>query len=964
MDAESTFRNAIAMCQMYLRQKASETSAFHTPETIRQAVEAITAMPIYSQVDKARLFEELEIRVTVVAPIHRTLGADEDHEPWLHSKRAHISWRFWERFVLHLAERIPDEALKSLDRITDDVLSRLENPARPGGWDRRGLVMGNVQAGKTDNYCGLICKAADAEYKVIIVLSGIHNNLRAQTQIQLDDGFLGFMSEPSSSTGHQRFRAVGVGEIDGSIHANTGTNRKEKGDFSTSVANQFGIHPGGLPLLFAVKKNVSVLTNLLGWIRSHADGLDPTANRRFVRGVPILVIDDEGDLASVDTRQQMFDEAGNPDLEHDPTRINGLIRMILRSFEKVAYVAYTATPFANIFIHERGTTRELGDDLFPRSFIVSIPPPSNYVGAAKVFGISGEDDAGLEEIEPLPIVRIITDHAASDALDEEHGWMPPRLNARTAHRPLYNGKPTVPPSLREAMMAFVLATTVRKLREHHPHHNSMLIHVVRFTAVQKMVSDQVQMALREILQRLQYGDGERIPTIIDEFRVLWEGENGFLWRNEECRRVNRERNAKGGTERDIPPLPPWKEVAALLREITASIMVRTVNGTARDVLEYEEHRATGMNVIAIGGDKLSRGLTLYGLSVSYFLRASQMYDTLMQMGRWFGYRDGYIDVCRLYTTGELLEWYTHIAVASEELQREFRYMCDIGGTPRDYGLKVRSHPVMLVTSAVKMRHGKEMPLSFSGKISETIIFQKDARWIARNFSATENWLASLGKPAEGRKLGGYKWKDVSAQSIIEFLRSYSTHKEVSEADTALWIKYISTQLGHDELKLWTVLLNSSGPGKEQEISNLTIGLIERDQDKNAKNEARYTARQIVDPNDELAALADEQWKAALALTVKRWEKAGGSGKRPTKPGRKESRDESVRPKTHGLLLIYPLDPAYPTVKEGELKRPVLDANVKPIIGLALSFPESNTARPITYVVNNVFTQRGGDDVSF
>ena len=181
--------------------------------------------------------------------------------------------------------------------------------------------------------------------------------------------------------------------------------------------------------------------------------------------------------------------------------------------------------------------------------------------------------------------------------------------------------------------------------------------------------------------------------------------------------------------------------------------MRTINGSAGDVLDYEENKLTGLNVIAIGGDKLSRGLTLEGLSVSYFLRASRMYDTLMQMGRWFGFRDGYFDVCRLYTAAELLEWFTHIAAASEELQREFQHMVNVGGTPKDYGLRVRSHPVMLVTSAVKMRNGTNMQLSFSGDVSETIIFNSDARWIAQNFTAVTNWLTSLGSPEnDGQKV--------------------------------------------------------------------------------------------------------------------------------------------------------------------------------------------------------------------
>ena len=198
-----------------------------------------------------------------------------------------------------------------------------------------------------------------------------------------------------------------------------------------------------------------------------------------------------------------------------------MIRQILRSFEKVGYVGYTATPFANIFIHDRGHTRELGDDLFPRSFIVNIPPPSNYVGPARTFGISANDEAGLEEIHPLPVVRPVTDHADSDELDEENGWMPPKLVKRTAHRPLYDDKECVPPCLREAITAFLLTVTVRKLREPGPHHNSMLVHVVRYTNVQQLVAEQVSKALRDIVQRLQNGDGDRSPGILDELHDLW-----------------------------------------------------------------------------------------------------------------------------------------------------------------------------------------------------------------------------------------------------------------------------------------------------------------------------------------------------------------------------------------------------------------------------------------------------------
>lgn len=937
---------ALAMCQMMLRQRQTETDVALQRADIQAAVAQVAQMLGYADLDLDALATLLEERFTVYAPDHRTLGDDDDHQAWLPTQRETISWRYWDRYKLYLNQNVPPEAVDSVDRVTDDVLQRLEAPARPGMWDRRGLVMGHVQSGKTANYCGLISKAADAGYKVIIVLAGIHNSLRSQTQIRLDEGFLGFMSEPLSGTG-QSFRRTGVGLVDAGIVANTATNRAERGDFSRKVANQFGIHPGGLPLLFVVKKNVSVLRNLNNWIASCMNAEEAKTQRRFVRDVPLLVIDDEADLASIDTRLQETDEDGNPDPEHDPTATNKQIRRLLRAFEKAAYVGYTATPFANIYIYDRGYTPELGPDLFPRSFIVSIPPPTNYVGPARVFGVTPDEDAGLEDVQPLPVVRMVTDHAASLEVDETAGWMPPRLTARTEHLPRYEGQNTVPPSLREAILAFILAATTRSIRNCRPLHNSMLIHVVRYTRVQSRVAEQVECALNEILQRLRNGDGARTPTILDEFHALWERD--FVPTTAACNTV------LGESEE----LPPWQSIVERLLPVAGSIRVKVINGSAGDVLDYEEHKDTGLNVIAIGGDKLARGLTLEGLSVSYFLRASRMYDTLMQMGRWFGYREHYADLCRLYTTAELLEWFTHITAASVELQTEFEHMVNVGGTPKDYGLKVRSHPALLVTSAVKMRHGTEMRLSFSGDISETIIYKRSRQWVEHNFTATATWLAELGDPeAKGSVAGGYTWSEISATAILDFLTLYTSHEDARRVDTALLSRYIRAQNDEDELLHWTVHLCSSrlGDAIPYTIAGHQVGQIVRSPFPPLEEQRadRFTIRRLVSPSDETIDLTGVETQEALRLTRERWENDTSRRRSQTPPERPGGREiRQVRHKTRGLLLLYPVRP--PT----ELF--LLDSS--PLIGIAISFPRSETAREVTYTVNNVFTRQGGDDDS-
>src|SRR4051794_3682717 len=183
--------------------------------------------------------------------------------------------------------KIPLSALDALDEATDEILGQLEDPRRDGTWDRRGLVVGHVQSGKTGNYTGIISKAADAGYKIIIVLAGLHNNLRSQTQIRLDEGFLGYETTPIQDT----IKIIGVGAIDAdpSIRPNFATNRSENGDFNTAVAKNLGITPEQRPWLFVVKKNKTVLERLYGWIQNHvANAQDPQTGRKTVTNLPLL----------------------------------------------------------------------------------------------------------------------------------------------------------------------------------------------------------------------------------------------------------------------------------------------------------------------------------------------------------------------------------------------------------------------------------------------------------------------------------------------------------------------------------------------------------------------------------------------------------------------------------------------------------------------------------------------------
>ena len=647
------------------------------------------------------------------------------------------------------------------------------------------MVVGHVQSGKTATYTGLISKAADAGYKVIVVLAGAHNSLRSQTQLRLEEGFLGYQTLPDRAFG----RVVGVGLEDRNpeLRPDCGTHREERGDLNRSVVRNLAFHPGGRPLLFVVKKNAAVLRNLLQWIGRVADRTDPETSQPIIANAPLILIDDEADHSSVDTGVQGFNQDGKPDENYAPRTINRLIRQVLKAFDRSAYVGFTATPFANIFIHEQAQTLEEGSDLFPRSFIVNLPAPSNHIGPTRVFGYDTDDE--LEEtINPLGIVRRVDDHAASLNLNEDLGWMPPRH--RSDHRPVHHGQARIPESLRVAILAFILSGAARRARGQRTEHNSMLIHVTRFIAVQREIARQVETELSEIRNAVRFDDGSKSDGILGELRQLWDEDYVQTTRN-----IQAEPDDFGIVDLS------WTDVESEVSEFVEDLWinrVRQINGSAGDVLDYEAHAESGLNIIAIGGEKMSRGLTLEGLTVSYFLRSTKMYDTLMQMGRWFGYRPGYVDLCRLYTTPDLEQWFQHITEASEELRQEFDHMQAVGGTPRQYGLRVQAHPTLKVTSRVKMRNHTTLELSFAGSIKETVVFHSDPGKVLENFEYLEALLAELGTPDEDgnpererpdgmvhRWSETYVWNDVAGELVTGFIDQFTTHPDAVKVDGRL-----------------------------------------------------------------------------------------------------------------------------------------------------------------------------------
>ncbi|MDE2967173.1 MAG: Z1 domain-containing protein [Chloroflexota bacterium] len=879
-------------------------------EVRRAAQNAVGAVVLQSPdatIDVEALIRELEANVTVLIEDAAVLvDEDGDHRPWLPDQRASVDWRFTRRYQRLLKEqkRWALPTLHQSDDLTDKILGLLEAPDRPGRWDRRGMVVGEVQSGKTSNYIELICKAADAGYKFIVVLTGTTNSLRAQAQLRFDEGFLGWDTRLDRELGSANKR-VGVGKLLGEPphRAISATSAAETGDFSRRVANQFNVRLGGDPMIMVVKKNSSVLRNLIRW----AGALSLDGPERSIANIPTVVIDDEADFASVNTKPVVDDE-------EDPTVINGLIRQLLNSFEKSAYVGYTATPFANIFIHHDQSTAEYGADLFPRDFLINLPVPSNHVGPTKVFGLSAAPDEDGEDVQPLPLVRLVSDHEDQIPNLHKSDWHIDRL----------------PNSLKHALRAFILACATRAARDDQGKHNSMLVHVTRFVNVQEQVADLVKAELRGLQDRIRYGDGDSSARIMDDLRAIWLED--FVPTSESVRHLYPEL-ASGCHE------VSWSDIQTQLVESSQKIQVRVINGAAKDALDYWD-QPDGLSAIAIGGDKLSRGLTLEGLSVSYYLRASRMYDTLLQMGRWFGYRPGYVDLCRLYTTDELSEFYRHITMATAELRQEFDLMSATGMTPSDFGLRVRSHPAgLVITAANKMRSGIPMTVSYSADISETISFEKQAN--RANHALLDQFLASLGPPG-GQRRRSRVWKGVAGATVADLLEELKVHPGSRKMRGAYLSSYIRAQNAEGGLTDWAVALISHHSGDDlSELGGWKVYPVRRASypADRPNHEFEYRIGRLLNPSDEHIDLTDEQYQRALDLTMQQY-KAQGTRHRnpPSEPSGPNIR--RTRSSKCGLLLVYPL------------QEPDLDGN--PLVGFAASFPKAESDTPVEYLVNSVY----------
>lgn len=835
---------------------------------------------------------------------------ENDHTPWYMAAKAENTSKFWDRYRLYLLKEKHwnGATINELDKTTDEIMDLLGNPDQVDGFMRRGLCIGDVQSGKTSTYIGLINKASDAHYRVIILLTGTIEKLRRQTQQRIDEGFIGLDSY--AFTLEKGRVQVGVGAIDSTTSGWAVTSTSS--DFNAATAKKVvgQLSSISAPVIFVLKKNKSVLEKLEHWLRFY--NINPVTKKI---DLPMLLIDDEADNASVNTKAD------------DVTAINKGIRKLLALFDRANYVGFTATPYANVFIDPDSEEEMLKHDLFPRDFIYALEAPDSYIGARSIFGEDAPYGYMLESNDDceyaLPIV-----HKKEDALQ------------------------FIPESLNEALAAFFIANAVRDLRGDKRAHRTMMINISRFIAVQnqitKLVDSHVRDWKREIRnyyltgdEALQYDSLSFIKNVYDKYFRRFASDPEFA-------------KLKHFT---------WEQIQEVLYPAISRIEVRTINGgNAPKNLDYEHYEKApddiGLRLIAVGGLSLSRGLTLEGLCTSYFYRNSSMYDSLMQMGRWFGYRNNYQDLCKIWMPDLSMAWYSYISTATDELRAEVKRMQNEDMTPTDFGLAVRSDiQSLLVTARNKMRSAKdyETVVNLSGEVVETKYIHSSKDVLHRNYEETVQFINELQEHYELHQndpsfaIKHPQFIDVSKETIIDYLRGFSAH--TSNAATG-FIVHNFIEMFQDDcdgvFDKWDVLIAG---GNETDIPKPFAGLEIHQVRRGFAYKKETKSLQMSGKNSRLGS--KDLAKGGLTHDqVKRME-AGhdGNGK---------SFSESFYFKTgiqrNPLLVIYPVHLHYEP-KDGEavdeIKKTITTTLDFPAIGLSVGIPKINglPSKRIKYKIN-------------
>jgi hypothetical protein len=815
-----------------------------TPE---EAVKSLEVLGLEDEVIQ-RIIERHEQRVIEIREMEEPRAVYQGNRyTWYAGPRA--GDKCWPAIVDHLAAAgwSKDPAIDSLDAASTKVVSLLSHP-KERAFSTRGLVVGYVQSGKTTNFTAVMAKAADRGYKLFIVLAGIHNGLRRQTQARLVQQLI----TPNPT------RWAQLTDLDR--------------DFvpTANAASYFG-KSNRTHVLCVIKKNATVLRKFADWLQSASD---------YLGDCPALVIDDEADQATVATKT-----------------INPLIREILGILPKSAYVGYTASPFANLLIDPSA------NDLYPRDFIVNLPKPVGHFGTEVVFGryaLDGEDPEDVDD--GYDMIRAVPD------ADIECVRPLRRVDVETF-------VPELTPTLRRAVEYFWLSTAARRVRGTGVKHSTMLIHTSVNTVVHNRFRAPLEDLRRELRSELDSADAQT------ELRSLWDSE------------ISRVPAAEFG-ERAIT----FDELLVELPAVIDDCKVIMDNSNSEDRLDYESGPVVA---IAVGGNTLSRGLTLEGLSVSYFVRAVSAYDTLLQMGRWFGYRDGYADLPRIWMTDELKDWFRHLSTVETEMRRDIDLYMTEDKDPLTFAVRLRTHPALRVTAAAKMKDAVRAWSAYGGQRVQTRYFRRDSAWLSLNQKAARNLIAQAKASCvheDHAEQGRHIFRDVSSKHVIDFLRAYQFHEKSQECDSGLLIRYIERRRSEvGSLAGWNVAIVGnpvdSALGNFDFAPDVAVGRIVR---------ARLGSDDDTDSEQSSSeAVAD------IKTLMSRRDAAVDLTGETAKLQEREIKEERLRQLPHtGLLVLYPIDRISKPDVARKFRAP-LNAETD-VIGVGLVFPQPGVDSPVEW----------------
>lgn len=702
------------------------------------------------------------------------IDLDREAKYWLYKEKDRIPHPFFDRYKLYLSnEGFEQKVIDNIELSCERILARCANPKTTALTEKKkGLVVGDVQSGKTANYLGLINMAYDYGYRIVILLAGTTNSLREQTQKRTDSGVIGAKSDTIGNS----IEFLGVGLNTNEHYAVPFTNQVN--DFKRFMQRNLNVAIADInkPVVLVVKKTKSVLESVAERLQSELSekGLDCRS---------ILIIDDEADNASITT-------AKDPT---KPTAINRCIRDIFNKFPIASYVGYTATPFANIFINPNDDESYL--DLFPTDFIAQLHAPSTYFGGRLVFP-NGDTRSKY--------VRLIS--------ESEPNFLP------VVHDK-YVPYPAMADSLKEAIHSFLICNVIRTIRGHGLKHRSMMINITRYNDPQSLVWERVT----EYLETLKNAIEQLSDMPVEDFcknrycRALFE-----LYRDDSFFREIREGSDDGSTE----PIA-WEQIQSGLYDEIKKFLVVVINSRngqmnnidpsgSKKRFDYDDKKDEGARVIAIGGMVLSRGLTLEGLMTSYYSRNAGAYDTLLQMCRWFGYRPKYMDLCRIYLSQASIDQFDAVLTATEDLKEQFSEMQLRDKKPIDFGLMIKECPdtldtTLLITSRNKMR-GTEVfvrSLNYSGVYADTSKMSKNAVVNRRNIEAFRHFCSNVTFAQDHRY---YMAHGVSQHYIAQLFREINVPIENRKFNTSGLAEYIEES---DRFPVWDVVI-ANGNAKDRE----------------------------------------------------------------------------------------------------------------------------------------------------